>query len=96
MAKATFLTSDEWRELMDNTGLTDIVARPYTLTALRQLINEVRGLGVKDLIRGWGRFSSLYIKSPAFRKYAKEITPTYAIIKSLFAYLGYGIYVGRK
>jgi ubiquinone/menaquinone biosynthesis C-methylase UbiE len=96
MAKATFLTSDEWGELMANAGLTDVVARTHTLTALRQWINEIRGLGFKDLGRGWGRFLSLYIKSPAFRKYAKEITPSYAIIKSLFAYLGFGIYVGRK
>ena len=96
LAKATFLTSDEWRELMDNAGLMDIVARTYTFTALRQWINELRGLGFKDLVRAWGRFSSLYIKSPAFRKYAKEITPSRTIVKSLFACLGYGIYVGRK
>ena len=31
MAKATFLTSDEWRELMGNAGLTDIVARTQPL-----------------------------------------------------------------
>jgi arsenite methyltransferase len=96
MAKATFLTSDEWRQLMGNAGLIGIVARTYALTALRQLINEIRGLGFKDLVRAWGRFVSLYIKSPAFRKYAQEITPSYAIIKSFFAYLGFGIYVGRK
>jgi ubiquinone/menaquinone biosynthesis C-methylase UbiE len=96
MAKATFLTSDEWRELMGNAGLIGIVARTYALTALRQLINEIRGLGFKDLVRAWGRFVSLYIKSPAFRKYAQEITPSRTIIKSLFAYLGFGIYVGRK
>jgi len=96
MAKATFLTSEEWREVMGKAGLTDIVTRTYTLTARRQLINEIRGLGFRDLVRGWGKFFSLYVKSPAFRKYAKEITPSYAIIKSLFAYLGFGIYVGRK
>jgi len=96
MAKATFLASDEWRELTGNAGLTDIVARTYTLTALRQLINEIRGLDFKDVVRGWSKFFSLYIKSPGFRKYAKEITPSYAIIKRLFVYLGFGIYVGRK
>ncbi len=96
MAKATFLTSDEWRELMGKAGLTDIIGRTHTLTALRQLINEIRGLGFNDLARGWCRFFSLYIKSPAFRQYAKEIRPSYAVIKSLFAYLGFGIYVGRK
>ena len=82
MAKATFLTSDEWTELMGNAGLMDIVARTYTLTALRQRINEIRGLGFKDLVRAWGRFFSLLIKSPAFRKYAKEIAPSRTIIKS--------------
>ena len=51
MAKATFLTSDEWRELMGNAGLMDMVARTYTLTALRQWINEISGLGFKDLVR---------------------------------------------
>jgi hypothetical protein len=89
MAKATFLASDEWRELTGNAGLKDIVARTYTLTAPRQLINEIRGFGFKDLMRGWSQFFSLYIKSPAFRKYAKEITPSHAIIKSLFAYVGF-------
>lgn len=33
IAKATFLTPDEWGELMGNAGLTDVVARTYTLTA---------------------------------------------------------------
>ena len=96
LAKATFHTSAGWRELMDNAGLTDIVARTYTFTALRQFINERRELGLNDLVRAWGRFFSLYITSPMFRKYARDITPSYTIIKSLFAYLGYGIYVGRK
>jgi hypothetical protein len=96
LAKATFHTPDEWRELMDNAELIDNVARTYTLTALHQWINELRGLDLNDLARAWGSFFSLYIKSPMFRKYAREITPSYTIIKSLFEYLGYGIYVGRK
>jgi hypothetical protein len=81
---------------MSNAGLMDIVARTYALTMLRQWINEMRGLGFKDLVRAWGRFFSLYIKSPAFRKYAREIMPARTIIKSLFEYLGFGIYVSRK
>ncbi len=96
LAKATFRTSDGWRELMDNAGLKEIVARTYTVTALRQFINERRELALTDIVRAWGRFFSLYITSPMFRKYARDITPSYTIITSLFAYLGYGIYVGRK
>jgi arsenite methyltransferase len=96
LAKATFHTSDEWRELMNNAGLIDIVARTHNLTALRQWIDELQGVGLNDFVSAWGKFLSLYITSPAFRKYARDITPSYTIIRSLFAYLGYGIYVGRK
>jgi hypothetical protein len=38
---------------------------------------------------------SLYLRNPYFRKYAKEISPSGKIIKSLFTYLGYGLYAGR-
>jgi hypothetical protein len=31
-----------------------------------------------------------------FRRYAKEITPSMSIIRNLFAYLGYGLYTGKK
>ena len=73
-----------------NAGLTDIVARTHTLSALSQFINEIRESGFTDLSEEGGEVLLLYIESRAFRKYAKEITPSYAIIKSLFAYLGFG------
>jgi SAM-dependent methyltransferase len=96
MAKATFLTSDEWTELLEASGLTDIRARTYNFDALRMWINELRRVGFKDSVRTVDSFFSLYITSPSFRKYVKERTPSRKIIKNLFAYLGYGIYVGRK
>jgi len=96
MAKATFLTSDEWTELLEASGLTDIRARTYDFNALSMWISELQRVGFKDIVRAWGSFFSLYIRSPMFRKYAKEITPSYAIIKNMFTYLGYGIYAGRK
>jgi SAM-dependent methyltransferase len=96
MAKATFLTSDEWTELLEASGLTDIRARTYNFDALRMWINELRRVGFKDSVRTVGSFFSLYITSPPFRKYVKERTPSHKIIKNLLAYQGYGIYIGRK
>lgn len=99
MAGAKFLTPDGWKELLEGTGLKDIIVRTYKLNALTQWIDEMRGISFGDLLdrlRAWNSFLSLYIKNTSFRKYAREITPSRKIITSLFAYLGYGIYVGRK
>jgi len=99
MAGAEFLTPDGWKELLEGCGLTDIIVRTYKLNALTQWIEEMRGTSFGDLLdrlRAWNSFLSLYIKNPSFRKYAKEITPSRKIITSLFAYLGYGLYVGKK
>jgi ubiquinone/menaquinone biosynthesis C-methylase UbiE len=99
MAGAQFQTPEAWKELLDNSGLTDTVVHAYKVRALDQWINEMRGFGSADLLdlwRAWRDFFSLLFRSPAFRKYAREITPSFRIITSLFAYLGYGIYVGRK
>jgi hypothetical protein len=96
MAKATFLTSDEWTELLEASGLTDIRARIYNFNALSMGINELRRAGFKDSVRTVGSFVSFYITSPQFRRYVKERTPSRKIIKNLLAYQGYGIYVGRK
>ena len=96
MAKATFLTSDEWTELLEASGLTDIRARTYNFNALSMGINELRRASFKDSVRTAGSFVSFYITSAPFRKYMKERTPFRKINKNLLAYQGYGVYVGRK
>ncbi|MBA7504549.1 2-methoxy-6-polyprenyl-1,4-benzoquinol methylase, mitochondrial [subsurface metagenome] len=90
------LTSDGWQELLGGSGLRETVARIYKTNALGQFINRIRQLGLKDYLRGWHRFLSLYIASPSFRRFIKEGWPPKNISKSFFGYLGYGIYVGRK
>ena len=99
MAGANFLTGDDWRELLEGSQLRNIVARTYELNALSQWINELRGLTSRDLldrVRAMAKFVSSMISSPAFRKYARRITPSRKTMSKFFEYLGYGIYVGRK
>jgi len=98
MANARFLTAGGWKELLESSNLTEIVVRTHRVNALSQRMDEMRGLDFNDVLdrfRAWGSFLSLYARSPGFRKYAREIMPSARVIKSLFAYLGYGIYVGR-
>ena len=99
MAQAKFLAPDGWQALLAGVGLTDVVVSTHRLNALSQRLNEMRGLDFQDLLdrlQAWRSFVGLYASNAGFRKYAKEITPSLGVIKSLFTHLGYGIYMGRK
>lgn len=99
MAKAKFLTPDGWKLLLVNAGLVEINVRSYKVNPFSQRLNEMRGLDMQDRLdrfRGLKDFILLYLRSTNFRKYAKEIMPSRKIIRDLFAYLGYGLYVGKK
>jgi hypothetical protein len=50
----------------------------------------------RDYLGAWGKFFSLCFKSPAVRKWIKEISVPPKSVFRIFKYFGYGIYVGRK
>lgn len=93
---ARFLTDNGWQELLEGSGLREIVARVYHTNALSQWIGEVRQIELLDFLRAWYRFFVMYIKSPACRRFAKDAITVPRSIFSLFKYFGYGIYIGRK
>ncbi len=93
---AEFLPSDGWKELLEDSGLRETVARIYKINALNQWVNEVRQFEFLDFLRAWYRFLFLLIKSSACRRFAKEALTMPKSIFGLFKYFGYGIYVGRK
>jgi len=94
---AEFPTSDNgWEELLEGSGLTETVAGIYKTNALGQWINEVRQIELLDFLRAWYRFLSLFIRSSACRRFAREALTMPKSIFGLFKYFGYGIYVARK
>jgi len=94
---AEFPTCDNgWKELLEGSGLRDIVARTYNTNALSQWINEVRQFEFLDFLRAWYRFLFLFVKSSACRRFAKEALTMPKSIFGVFKYFGYGIYVGTK
>jgi ubiquinone/menaquinone biosynthesis C-methylase UbiE len=99
MANAIFLSPDGWRALLDNASLLDVVARPHAMNALSQRREETAGLDAQDWLdrfKAMGTFMGMYLRSPGFRRYAKQITPSMGIIRAQFRHMGYGLYVGRR
>jgi len=89
-------TADDWAALLEGSGLRDLVVRTYKMSVLTEYIDGLRRFSLKDLLRTWYRFLSLSITSPAFRRFAKEAVPSASVVRAIFEYLGYGLYVGRK
>jgi len=89
-------TSDGWVEFLVGSGLKDVVVRTYKMSVLTEYIDGIRRFSLKELLRTGHRFLSLSITSPAFRRFAKEAVPSATIVKAIFEYLGYGLYVGKK
>ena len=92
-------TPHGWKELIESSGLKDIVVKPYNITMLKQFINEVRQINLTDILKAWYRLLNLCIISPTYRKVIKEMikdTRNMPKRKIMFKYWGYGIYVGKK
>ncbi len=88
--------SDSWEDLLRGSGLSDVVVRPCTVTALDQFVNETKMAGL-DAFKAWGRVLSLYVKSPVYRKALKDMArEAWSRPKNMFRYFGYGLYVGRN
>jgi len=90
------LTSSEWVGLLEGAALGEIVAKTYAIN----LRNEGKGILRRY---GWGgmlgilyRMLSLYAKSPAYRRFVKEVREHEITPANLDEYFGYGLYVGRK
>ncbi len=84
-------TADDWGRMLEDAGLRDVVAKPYTFSAAREATQVLR-YGCRDL---WGMLSrtiSLYLTSSEFRQYMKG---RQRLPKGIWEYLGYGLFVGR-
>jgi arsenite methyltransferase len=81
------LTPDGWTELLETSGLREMVVRTHQADALSNTWEDR-----KDVLRVWPKVLSLYVQSRAFRRFIRE---TLSVPSNLLEYFGYGIYVGR-
>ncbi|MCK4476167.1 MAG: class I SAM-dependent methyltransferase [Methanophagales archaeon] len=90
-------TSEGWKELLEGSGLSDIVVKTYNFPLLGQFVSDIRMVGFTGIFKACGRLLSLYFKNSTYRKAIKEMAKgARGTPKNLLEYYGYGIYVGRK
>lgn len=88
---------DAWVELLESSGIKNILGVTDRFTLLGQSLNEIMMAGFSESVKAGGRFLSMCFNSPAYRKAIKEMTQNaWNIPRDFFKYFGYGIYVGRK
>lgn len=88
-------TSDGWKELLEGSGLSDVVVRTYKFP-IGQFVSDIRMVGFRGFFKACGRLLYLYFKSSTHRKAIKEMKKeAWRPPKNLLEYYGYGIYVGR-
>jgi ubiquinone/menaquinone biosynthesis C-methylase UbiE len=90
------LTSDGWVELLEGAGLREIVVRTYEISTRNEARGILRRYGCRGMLSVFYRMLSLYIKSPAYRKFVHQVRDSGVAPKNLDEYFGYGVYVGRK
>src|SRR5512139_3503460 len=90
------LTSGAWAALLEVAGLAEIMVRAYTIRTQ----DEARGIqrhyawgGMAGVI---GRMLLLPTRSPAYRKFVKEVRAGAVMPENLEGYFGYGLFVGQK
>jgi arsenite methyltransferase len=89
---AKVLSPEEWVRVLREAGLQEIVERTYAFDVRRES-SQIGRYRLRDFTEMLARTLSLYLRNPAFREYMKERRRP---PRNLFAYLGYGVFVGRR
>lgn len=94
---------DAWKALWDASGLRDRVVRAYRIDPVREVRSRMRWIGLRWLVRGWGRALRVYVTEPSLRPAlktqlgaARDTTGDEQGAPSAWASFGYGLFVGRK
>jgi SAM-dependent methyltransferase len=85
-------TADDWREMLEQAGLRDVVVKPYKFDARRES-TQVKRYRFGDMVRMAYRTLGLYLRNPEFRAYMKKRRRA---PEGAFSYLGYCLFAGRK
>ncbi|MGB3906164.1 MAG: class I SAM-dependent methyltransferase [Anaerolineae bacterium] len=90
------LTSDAWAGLLEGAGLREITVRTYEIDTQDEARGILRRYGYRGMLGVLCRILSLYVRSPAYRRFVKEVREGGFTPENLDEYFGYGLYVGRK
>jgi arsenite methyltransferase len=91
------VTLDEWRALLNASGLQDIVMKTYRTSARADTIDRIRWFGISGMLRNIANMRAFAKSSPANRAALdRYLSLSRRMPKKFYDYFGYGIFVGRK
>ncbi len=86
-------TSDEWVDMMKRAGLQDLVVRTSNFEMRRESRSQFELITVGDYARILARFFRILLFDSSIRN---QLKVALSEPRSMYAYMGYGLYVGRK
>ena len=90
-------TVEEWKELLAESGLKDIIVKTFEMTARSDVLDRLKWFGFWGIIRNIYHMIFFARQSPANRKVMKRLIKLQRNMpKDFYKYYGYGLYVGRK
>lgn len=90
------LTPEAWVALLENAGLTDLVAKTREIETRDEASGMIRRYGCRGMLRVWWRMLGMYARNPAYRRFVQRMRQNAIVPEGLNEYFGYGLYVGRK
>jgi arsenite methyltransferase len=90
------LTSDAWTGLLEAAGLKEITVRIDEINPQDEERGLLQRYGLGGMLRVFCRMLLLYTRSPAYRKFVKQVRAIGIIPQNLKEYFGYGLFVGQK
>jgi arsenite methyltransferase len=90
------LTASDWTDLLKNAGLQDLVVKTYNVDVKDESKGILRRYGFGGMLRVLWRMLGLYLRSPEYRKFVKDVKDNDITPKNLNEYFGYGLFIGHK
>jgi arsenite methyltransferase len=90
------LTPEEWTGLLETVGLKDVVSKIYPIDVKDETKGILQRYGLRGMLRSSLRGFRLYLKSPDYREFVKEVGQSGITPENLTDYFGYGLFVGKK
>lgn len=92
-----------WQALWEASGLHDRVVKTYRVDPAMEVRSRMRWIGLRWMVRGWGRAARLYLTEPSLRPALKrQLGATSDTVQdrpgatAVWDAFGYGLFVGRK
>lgn len=92
-AGGELLNPEEWKQLLVDAGLKDIVAKTYKLNMMDEAWDELRRWDILEYLKVQYRAWSGLITKPSYRRF---IMDALKLPFDVVNYWGYGIYAGKK